>query len=632
MPTYEIKAPNGRIYQIDGPAGATDAQVRAKVLEQHPDAGQASSAPKPRTAMQQTGDIITNAVAGAAQGITAMPDTAVEGISALMRMGVAPVAKASAGMFRGLGMGGAADSVDRNARTFDRALAAPATGYRAVEAVAPTRPGYENSRFAAQLVGGMAVPFGPKKTAVATIPVPRPAVAASPARDVLAAGAREGVPVYRTDIKPPRTAMGRGARWLGEKIPFAGTGGMREGQQTKRIEAIQNVLTDFGGNAERTMLDDTASAANAVASNLATTRGNSLGRLTQQKQAVIANLSRNNEVVPVDRTVSAIDDQIAALTRRGTPAAQEAAKTLQGYRSALQGKTLDQLEAIRADELANAFKGGNALADVKVVGEKALRSIYDPLRAEMGTFIRQRGGEKALSQWAKANENLSSMAGELKSARFKNVLRNEELTPESVKNLLFSHNRSDVARLMGNLDKRGQGKAREAILQRAYDGSIGTDGLSAERFISNVNRLGPSITEAFKGPDLQRVQGLTRLLDATRRAAEAGRMPATGAQNTPLLVAAGMLQTLGQTGTAVVGGGYGLLARAYESTPVRKELARLAATKPGTRFEAETANRAAIALTLALREQMAKAANTNVPLRVSAGETPEDNQRQQRGF
>jgi len=49
MPTYEIRAPNGRTYQIDGPVGATDAQVRAKVLEQHPDAGQAVSAPKPRT-------------------------------------------------------------------------------------------------------------------------------------------------------------------------------------------------------------------------------------------------------------------------------------------------------------------------------------------------------------------------------------------------------------------------------------------------------------------------------------------------------------------------------------------------------------------------------------------------------
>jgi hypothetical protein len=44
MPTYEIPAPDGNTYRIDGPAGASSDQVRAKVLEQHPSAG------TPRTA------------------------------------------------------------------------------------------------------------------------------------------------------------------------------------------------------------------------------------------------------------------------------------------------------------------------------------------------------------------------------------------------------------------------------------------------------------------------------------------------------------------------------------------------------------------------------------------------------
>ena len=41
MPTYSIKAPDGRTYSIQGPAGATDAQVRAEVLRQNPAAGKA---------------------------------------------------------------------------------------------------------------------------------------------------------------------------------------------------------------------------------------------------------------------------------------------------------------------------------------------------------------------------------------------------------------------------------------------------------------------------------------------------------------------------------------------------------------------------------------------------------------
>lgn len=42
MPTYSIKAPDGKTYRIDGPAGATQAQVQAQVLKQYPGAGQAA--------------------------------------------------------------------------------------------------------------------------------------------------------------------------------------------------------------------------------------------------------------------------------------------------------------------------------------------------------------------------------------------------------------------------------------------------------------------------------------------------------------------------------------------------------------------------------------------------------------
>jgi hypothetical protein len=45
MPTYAMSAPNGQTYQIDGPDGATDDQVRAEILRQHPDAGSAPAPP-----------------------------------------------------------------------------------------------------------------------------------------------------------------------------------------------------------------------------------------------------------------------------------------------------------------------------------------------------------------------------------------------------------------------------------------------------------------------------------------------------------------------------------------------------------------------------------------------------------
>ncbi len=45
MPTYKMRAPNGRVYQIQGPPNATDEQVRAAILRQFPEAGRP---PKPK--------------------------------------------------------------------------------------------------------------------------------------------------------------------------------------------------------------------------------------------------------------------------------------------------------------------------------------------------------------------------------------------------------------------------------------------------------------------------------------------------------------------------------------------------------------------------------------------------------
>jgi hypothetical protein len=51
MATYSIKAPNGKTYRIDGPAGADDAAVRAQVLKQYPDAAGPAPSAAPKTAL-----------------------------------------------------------------------------------------------------------------------------------------------------------------------------------------------------------------------------------------------------------------------------------------------------------------------------------------------------------------------------------------------------------------------------------------------------------------------------------------------------------------------------------------------------------------------------------------------------
>lgn len=52
MPTYTVRAPNGKTYKITGPAGATNAQIERAVLEAYPDAS--GAAPKKRVAPPRT--------------------------------------------------------------------------------------------------------------------------------------------------------------------------------------------------------------------------------------------------------------------------------------------------------------------------------------------------------------------------------------------------------------------------------------------------------------------------------------------------------------------------------------------------------------------------------------------------
>lgn len=58
MPVYSLRAPNGKTYEIEGPAGATEAQVRAEILRRDPSA--AGSAQASTTKVPQRKGVVDN--------------------------------------------------------------------------------------------------------------------------------------------------------------------------------------------------------------------------------------------------------------------------------------------------------------------------------------------------------------------------------------------------------------------------------------------------------------------------------------------------------------------------------------------------------------------------------------------
>lgn len=98
--TYQIKAPNGKTYQIDGPAGASDEDVRAQVLRQYPDAGgtapkpKAPAAPKPRPPITAYADTPTQRPARPAPRPTGVIPVQPELMSPLRALGAQTTAPA----------------------------------------------------------------------------------------------------------------------------------------------------------------------------------------------------------------------------------------------------------------------------------------------------------------------------------------------------------------------------------------------------------------------------------------------------------------------------------------------------------------------------------------------------------
>lgn len=423
----------------------------------------------------------------------------------------------------------------------------------------------------------------------------RPQTAGTLPADI-AEAERRGVRVMTTDVVPPRTFTGKTAQALGERAPL-GTGRARELQQEERINAIRSMFDEFGMN-------DVSMQSDEIMKDLLAKRGADINKYSTIKNEVVERLAPAG-TVQLPRTMQAIDDQIAELGRRRTEGADEAIRELQKIKTDLQGRDLFQVEAYRKDVLANVFKDDPArpmsLA-ARDAGEKALRAIYDPVRRDMGEFIKATGERRDFDKWKIANKRLENTAKELEVSALESVLKKGQATPEVVDRLLFSQKPSEIRALYRNLTPQGRNIVKTRILSKVAADSVqklpgGVEELSPEKFINSLSKYGKSVGVFFKGEDLKNIEGLARTLQLTRRAGQAGVAPPTGVQAVPLLAFDLLSSQLGGPMPALIGGvTVGGLARIYESAPVRNAAAKVAQTVRGSPEEAAAAKRVLAAI------------------------------------
>lgn len=424
----------------------------------------------------------------------------------------------------------------------------------------------------------------PVAPAAPTTPVSRVTeelVAPAAPREIIEAGERAGIPVMTSDIRPPQTFMGKAAQVVGERIPIIGTGGMRATQQEAREEAVKDFILENAGAVP-------ADVEERIVADVLRKRGDVVEKYTNLKREVFSGLAGAGEVT-VDKTVKAIDDQIAELSKARTPAADEAIAKLQEIRAQAAGRNIEAMEAFRRDVLGKAWQDDTLSVGASDRVKAAVKNLYGPFKEDMGQFILDRGGRTNYNKWRISDARLSDSIQEANRTALKSILRRGEATPEVINNMLFSGKKSDVSALYKSLTPEGQALARMAIVNRiAKDMGVQGGDISAEKFISQINKRSDQLGVFFGKAQQEELKGLVRVLNATRRASGAGVKTQTGQENFPLLLGAlglgDVLQT-GGIGTAIslafTGG-----VRAYESKPIRNLMAMLSKSKPGSKEEA----------------------------------------------
>ena len=416
-----------------------------------------------------------------------------------------------------------------------------------------------------ELAGASSVPA--RMAAAAPKAAPVVAKAAPKIAEDVAAADRLGIPVMRSDVKPPSTALGKVAQRVGEGIPVAGTAGMRAKQFKARAAAVADFVQEYVGDTILPAIDNVTSA-------MLEKRSADLKRFTGMKTAVVEKLKEKG-VVPVPKATAEIDKQIANLKAQRLGELNPVIAKLEDFKRSLADQPLDVLEKNRK-AVGSAF-ADPGLANIRDAGEKALSAIYGPLRDDISAFVKGAGGASEATKWQRANAQLSEMAGQLKDGALRRTLTKGEATPETVRSMLFSQKPSDVRRLAENLPENGKAAARTAIVQEAIAKSGGIENISVERFVNALERLNSQIGVFFKGEDLEAASGLVRALKLTEQAAKAGAAPLTGVQNVPTGVALLVSSLTGGslTGSVAALGTIGTIARIYESTGVKTALRRL---------------------------------------------------------
>lgn len=394
---------------------------------------------------------------------------------------------------------------------------------------------------------------------------------------ILKAAQQRNVPVLTSDLFPPESYMGKFAQSLSDKLGPLGSGSKRTKQQAARVEAVQSMADELGIDLDSPFASDVAKSVTK----------------TQAKKMELAGNARNQAITKLEgqpfiaeRAAKKIDEIIANEKKLGKTANSTTINELEKFKEEL-SKPLDfRMQAAQRTQL---IKARNTLAKGDdAAPPAALQAVKSALDKDMIAFARKTD-RQATRKWLASNRQFAEEMDVSKRTSIKQILEKGDVNPEKVLTMLKGGKPSELNRLYDNLGPNGRTAAKKALIQQALkdSGFFKTDEMpNPNAFATALDK--PNFQHAkkvfFRGRDKAEIEGLTRLLNVTRKAQESQQFMRTGE-----------VVQLGGAGGLMVGGAVTspsvaipliasgtAIAKAYESKIFRNMLLKLKNAEPGS--------------------------------------------------
>jgi len=416
----------------------------------------------------------------------------------------------------------------------------------------------------------------------------------------ITAAEQAGIPVYTQDVFRPQGRTGQALQRAGEVLPF-GTTSQRVSQQKAVETSIKNTLDSFGVKSVDLGETEMSPVLQNVFNSFRAKRKADLSKAQIERRSAMKSAEMTG--LPVDLTNS-------------EPALKSVLKTIENeqlsdllpifrkFQNQISGGALGNLEVARK-QIGQELKA-DTLANVRKRGEQLARQLYGPVNEDIGNVIEKHGTAADRVQWKVANKKITNLNKELEINAIDAVLDKGGNTPENIKKLIFNAPESLQKVLYAQLTEKGKSNLRTAIMQQAYEDASISGQFSPLRFQKQIDKLSENLNVSFTGEQQKELRGLARAIQLTDRSQRFAPNAETGVQALPGQVmsaitkgAKGLAQMTGAVGLAThpvetlvtgaiasgMGVGLGLIARIYNSQPVRRALVRLSTAPQGTAAE-----------------------------------------------